>query len=62
MMVELGQWDDGSIRLALWDSMHGNDRVFVLLADGTARESDREEVETLTPIDLIAVLRAMALE
>jgi len=61
MELELLQWGDGSIRLSYWDHMEGKDRIFVLLGNGTARESDCEEPEALTPIDLIAVLRGMAL-
>lgn len=39
MEFELGEWEDGSIRLSYKDYMHGEDRVFVLLPDGTACEA-----------------------
>lgn len=62
--LELGQWGDGSIRLAYWDHLEGKDRIFVLLGDGTAREATSmdENNEELIAIDLIATLRAMAME
>lgn len=62
MELELLKWGDGTIRLAYWDSLEGKDRVFVLNEDGTACESDHEDAETLTPVDLVAVLRQMAEE
>ena len=64
MELELQQWGDGSIRLAYWDYMEGKDRIFVLLADGTAREATQvdETTEELTPVDLIAALRVMAID
>lgn len=65
MELELLQWGDGSIRLSYWDHMEGKDRIFVLMGDGTAREAhgeDQEGEEILTPVDLVAALRAMVLE
>jgi hypothetical protein len=62
MELELGTWGDGTTRLSYWDSMHGLDRHFVLNPDGTAVEAktdDEGENETLEPINLVAVLRAM---
>jgi hypothetical protein len=61
--LELGQWGDGTIRLAFWDSLHGADVFFVLSAGGKAyRAGDEQEdgSEVLTEVDLVEVLRAMA--
>ena len=36
--LELTRWGrDGNIRLAYWDSLHGDDVVFLLNEDGTCR-------------------------
>lgn len=55
------QLGDGSIRLSYEDYMHGKDRMFVLLPDGTAREAvdDDDGYEVLTPIHIVLVLRAI---
>lgn len=54
------QLGDGSIRLSYKDYMHGEDRVFVLLPDGTACEAvDDDGHEVLTPVNIVLALRAM---
>lgn len=66
--MELGTWGDGTIRLAFWDSMHGDDRIFILNEDGTVgqhtyvyeSEDDEEGREVVTPVDLVAKLRELA--
>lgn len=47
--LEFGEWGDGSLRLAFWDSFHGEDRIYRLDPDGTIwrlspdlTEEDRE--------------------
>ena len=63
MQLELLVWGDGTTRLTYWDHMHSNDRVFVLEADGAVSEThtiDDSGNEERTPVDLVAVLRAMA--
>lgn len=62
MQLELLVWGDGTIRLTYWDHMHGNDRVFLLDADGQAYETTSidDTTETFAPVDLVAVLREMA--
>lgn len=61
MEFELGEWEDGSIRLYYEDYMYAKDRVFVLLPDGTACEAvdDDDGHEVLTPVNVVLALRAM---
>lgn len=61
MELELQQWGDGSIRLYYEAYRDGEDRVFVLSADGTAAEATYGDgdKEVLTPIDLVSTLREM---
>lgn len=62
--MELGVWGDGTIRLAFWDSKNGDDRIFILNADGTASQSsgdDEAGEEVVTPVDLVAKLRELAM-
>lgn len=59
--LELGTWGDGTIRLYFEDSLHGNDRVFILDADGRAYEAFHDgDDERREPVDLVSVLRLMA--
>lgn len=59
MELELLTWGDGTIRLSFWDSLHGQDRIFILEADGRAYEAD--EADTRTSVDLVLELRKMAM-
>ena len=60
--LELMVWGDGTIRLTYWDSMHGNDRIYVLGRTGLAFCSSHDgDAETLTVIDnLVLELRELA--
>ena len=63
MDAELLVWGDGTIRLAFWDSLRGNDRIFILREGLDAMESSaaaEHDEEVLTPVNLIAELRKMA--
>jgi hypothetical protein len=73
MELELSDWGDGSVRLTFWDSMHGDDRVFVLLEDGTAAKAIQTEIagevegefdyiEHFEPCNLVWALRALLAE
>lgn len=64
MEFELMEWGDGTIRLHYEDRLAGRDRSFVLTESGEAFEATRGEDydETMTPVSLVLVLRAMALE
>ena len=58
MEFEQNEWGDGTIRLYFEDTLHGQDLVFVLHADGTVREVViRGEEETTVPVDLATALR-----
>ena len=57
--LELMTWGDGTIRLTFWDSLHGDDKSYVL-GDGFVYLSN--ESGTMTPIDLAVELRKLALE
>ena len=70
---ELGKWGNGTVRLAHWDSIYGEDIVIELLPDGKARLCEWEEtvegsddpdtlVEVYRDIDLIEYLRGIAQE
>lgn len=62
--MELGTWGDGTIRLAFWDRMHGDDRIFILNEDGTTSQSsgdDEAGEEVVTSVDLVAKLRELAM-
>lgn len=63
MDLELVALNDGVVYLDYWDSIHGQDRVFELRADGTAHEIgyDEKNAAQYTRIDLVAELRAMVL-
>jgi len=60
MELELLEWGDGTIRLSSWDSMHGDDVIFILNEDGTAYRSyyDGEE-ERQEPVNLVIALREL---
>lgn len=60
MNLELTTWGDGTTRLAYWDTISGADRIFILGDDGQAYEEDDDEQRR--PVELVAVLRAMAKE
>ena len=52
--LELMVWGDGTIRLSWWDSLHGEDKVFVLDDDGNAymQDDDGSKVEIPLVLDL----------
>lgn len=54
---------DRTIRLCYEDRIEGKDRIFLLGEGGTAFECgwNDDEQETFTPVNLVEVLRAMAL-
>ena len=63
MMLELACWGDGSIRLAYWDRLHGDDIIIRLDPEQASKtdahiDDDGEDVEPLP--NLIAFLREMA--
>jgi hypothetical protein len=59
--LELLVWGDGTTRLTYEDYMEGKDRVFLLDANGNAFEtqSNADDTETLTPVNLVLILREM---
>ena len=57
--LELMTWGDGTIRLTFWDSLHGDDKSYVL-GDGVVCLSSADGV--MTPVDLAVELRKLALE
>ncbi len=61
---ELSEWGDGTTRLAFWDSMSGDDVIYVLNEDGSVDVShfDENEIETRTRINLALELRRFAAE
>ena len=62
MIFALETWGDGTTRLTHWDSVHGDDVVFVLRDDGAFRstyDGDGEE-RLLEQVDLVAELRRLA--
>ena len=62
LQLELGVWGDDSVRLAFWDAIHGDDKIFVLNEDSTASKSRwLDDDEQFTEVDLVAELRKMAL-
>ncbi len=61
--LELLQWGDGTIRLAFWDSLHGDDKIFILEESGQAfisEYTDDSDEEVRIPVDLVAELRKLA--
>ena len=64
--MELAEWGDGTIRLAFWENMHGDDKIFVLGGDGQAflsrydEQENSEYKEVLVPINLVLSLRELA--
>lgn len=60
MQLELGLWGDGTMCLAFWDIMHGEDRIFVLHEDGTAsRSSWNGDLHQLASVNLVTELRRL---
>lgn len=60
--LELIEWGDGTTRLSFWDSLHGEDRIFILKPDGTAEEEvtigDRDEVQSVNLVtELLGLLK-----
>lgn len=64
MEFELFKWGDGTIRLSYEDYMHGHDRHFILLEDGTVQESvtQEDDSEVLVTVNLAIELRKMVSE
>lgn len=64
MDFELLKWGDGTIRLAYWDSLHGDDILFVLDENGKAyrarQHEDMEGAEYVEEANLIEELRKLA--
>jgi len=61
--MDLSVWGAGEIKLAFWDSEHGEDRIFALTHDGMALEEVTEgDNETKRSVDLVQELRALALK
>ena len=61
-LIDLG---DGTTRLTFWDSLHGDDLIFDLRADGSTwlqTGFDKDDKETFTQVDLVAELRRLAKE
>lgn len=67
--IELLKWGDGTIRLAFWDSLHGDDAIFVLWKNGQAFRSEVEYASPddevgmhhMTPVNLVRELYSLAL-
>ncbi len=60
--MELSSWGNGRVKLAFWDYLSGNDRIFSLEPDGTVfEESMKDDDETRTVVNLVAVLRKIAI-
>lgn len=61
MELELSQWGDESVRLSFEDYLHGEDRTFVLNADGTAARAEYQDdgSEILMPVNLVEALREL---
>lgn len=64
--LELGEWGDGSIQIAFWNSATGQDVFFNLKEDGTAERreyGDGEDEVVVTPVEnLVLALREFAAE
>jgi hypothetical protein len=58
MQAELLIWGDGTIRLSFWDSLKGEDRIFILGDDGQAYVE--EDDGSRSRVDLVVELREMA--
>lgn len=58
--LELARWGDGSVRIAFWDSMHGEDVIIEITPDGAIQhghevvgyDESAELIETRTPVNL----------
>lgn len=62
--LEFGVWGDDSLRLAFWDSLHGEDEIYRLDPDGTiwksvAHPDNTEEGELWEQVNLHDELRAV---
>jgi len=60
---ELSEWGDGSIRLAYWNALSGEDVIIRLEPDGRAllhTGYDENDIEQFMPIDLNPFLREAA--
>ena len=52
MELELARWGDDLIRITYWNSMTGEDRVFLLNTDGTVDEEIFMNENTRTPVSV----------
>lgn len=59
--LELMKWGDGNDTLAFWDSLHGDDAVFILTDEGVFRRDyeGEDSHEVLTLVDLPQALREL---
>ena len=62
MIFALETWGDGTTRLTHWDSVHGDDVVFVRRDDGAFRSiyAGEGKEQLLEQVDLLAELRRLA--